>query len=192
MLPNDLKDKLTAVDSSRIKRLETAQWMTEKSHYVRDTLQWCFTEESDLLPKASWVLELICKNQPHLFINHTSIFFERLSTIHNDSALRSCAKICEHLCYLHYRPESKDQGKTLTREERKKMTECCFDWLITDQKVACQAPAMEALYYLGKDKLGAWIYPELKNILTVNAPSKSAGYQARARKILKRFSEDGS
>lgn len=188
MLPDDLKDKLTAVDSSRKKRLETAQWITERPGYVFETLQRCFTADSDLLVKASWVLELICENQPHLFIKHTPVFFERLSTIRTDSALRSCAKICQQLCYEHYRPESKNYGKILTRDERKKMTECCFDWLITDQKVACQAPAMEALYYLGKETMGAWIYPELKNILTENSPNKSAGYQARARKILKRIS----
>jgi hypothetical protein len=76
----------------------------------------------------------------------------------------------------------------LNEDERKIITECCFDWLITDQKVACQAPAMECLYYLGWDEDKEWIYPELINILTENAPHKSAGYQARARKILKRIS----
>ena len=187
MLPEDLKEKLMEVDSSRKKRQEVAYWIVKKPHYVRETLQWCFTPESELLVNASWVLEIICKHKPELFFKYMYIFFERLPSIKNDSALRSCAKICEMLCYEHYMLKYTYFRDILSKGYRKIMTECCFDWLITDQKVACQAPAMGALYYLGKDKFGKWIYPELRNILTENAPNKSAGYQARARKVLKRI-----
>jgi hypothetical protein len=187
MLPEDLKEKLMEVDSSRKKRHETAYWIVKKPHYVRETLQWFFKPESELLVNASWVLEIICKLKPKLFFKYMHLFFEELPKIKNDSALRSCAKICEQLCYEHYMLRYTYFRDVLSKNERKIMTECCFDWLITDQKVACQAPAMSALYYLGQDKTGAWIYPELINILTENAPHKSAGYQARARKILKRI-----
>jgi len=190
MLPEDLEQKLKKVDSSRNTRVETAYWIVKKPHYVRETLQWCFRQESELLINASWVLEFICKNQPKLFFKYKYIFFERLPSIKEGSALRSCAKICETLCYHHYMLRYTYFRDILSMDERKTMTECCFDWLITDQKVACQAPAMSALYYLGRDKrdnMGAWIFPELRNILTENAPNKSAGYQARARKILKKI-----
>lgn len=188
MLPEDLREKLMEVDSSRKKREEIAFWITKKPHYIRETLQWCFNEDSELLVQSAWVLEIICGVKPQLFFKYMYIFFERLPNINNDSALRSCSKICEMLCYEHYMLKYSYLRDILSEKNRKIMTECCFDWLITDQKVACQAPAMEALYFLGKDKMGAWIYPELKNILSENAPIKSAGYQARARKILKRIS----
>lgn len=188
MLPLDLKEKLEEVDSTIKKRQEVVSWIFKKPHYVRETLQWCFTPESELLVKAAWVLEIICERKPQLFFKYMYLFFEQLPNIKNDSALRACAKICEMLCYDHYILKYTYLRNILSKNERRIMTECCFDWLITDQKVACQAPAMGALYYLGKDKMGAWIYPELRNILTENAPNKSAGYQARARKILKRIS----
>lgn len=188
MLPEDLKEKLMEVDSSRNKRHEIASWIIKKPHYVRETLQWCFTEESELLVESAWVLELICERRPELFLKYMYLFFEKLPTIKNDSALRSCAKICEMLCHFHYMETLDIFSDILNEDERKIITECCFDWLITDQKVACQAPAMECLYYLGWDEDKEWIYPELINILTENAPHKSAGYQARARKILKRIS----
>lgn len=187
MLPEDLKAKLMEVDSSRLKRQEVAGWIVKKPRYVREMLQWCFKPESDLLVKASWILEMICQNKPQIFFKYMHIFFERLPDIKDDSALRSCAKICEMLCYEHYMLRYTHLHDILSKEERKIMTECCFDWLITEQKVACQAQAMEALYFLGEDEMGAWIYPELRNILTQNAPNKSAGYQARARKILKKI-----
>ena len=187
MLPKDLEEKLMEVDCTAKKRQEIASWIVKKPHYVRETLQWCFVPDSELLINASWVLEIICKNKPQLFFKYMYLFFAQLPHIKNDSALRSCANICKMLCHEHYRANVLFR-ETLSKEYRKIMTECCFDWLITDQKVACQAPAMDALYYLGEDKMGAWIYPELKIILMRDAPNKSAGYQARARKILKKIS----
>lgn len=114
------------------------------------------------------------------------LFFEQLPNISNDSALRSSAKICEMLCYEHYILKYKYFRNILSKNERKIMTECCFNWLITDQKVASQAPAMTCLHYLGADF--EWIHPELKLILIKNIPNKSAGYKARAKNILKYIS----
>lgn len=187
MLPEDLKEKLMEVDSSRKKREEIAYWITKKPHYVRETLQWCFNEESELLVQSAWVMEIICKYKTNNFLKYQHLFFEQLPTIKNDSALRSCAKICEMLCRFHYMKTLGLFMHILNKDERKIITECCFDWLITDQKVACQVPAMQALYYLGHNRNKGWIHLELKNILLKNTPVKSAGYQARARKILARL-----
>ncbi|OAD90319.1 hypothetical protein A7A78_07170 [Aequorivita soesokkakensis] len=187
MLPEDLKEKLMEVDSSLKKRQEVAFWVVKKPHYVREALQWCFTPESELLIPTAWVMEIICKHNPKNFFKYMHLFFEQLPSIKNDSALRSCAKICEMLCHYHFMHEFGIISNVLDKSERTLITECCFDWLITDQKVACQAPAMQCLYYLGWDDDKKWIYPELRNILTENAQNKSAGYQARARKILKRI-----
>ncbi|QQX75737.1 MULTISPECIES: adenylosuccinate lyase [Aequorivita] len=188
MLPEDLKQKLMEVDSSKTKRVEIAMWVTKKTHYVRETLQWCFAEDSELLVQSAWVLEIICEYKAKNFFKYMHLFFEKLPTIKNDSALRSCAKICEMLCHYHFMKSCGVFYEVLNKNERKIITECCFDWLITDQKVACQAPAMQCLYYLGWDNDKIWIYPELRDILITNAPHKSAGYQARARKILKKIS----
>ncbi|MCG2419843.1 adenylosuccinate lyase [Aequorivita sp. F47161] len=187
MLPEDLKERLMEVDSSRAKRMEIGLWITKKPHYVRETLQWCFTEDSELLVQSAWVLEVICKHKAKNFFKYMHLFFEALPNIQNDSALRSSAKICEMLCHYHFMHDFGIVLEVLDENERQIITECCFDWLITDQKVACQAPAMQCLYYLGWDHDKKWIYPDLKNILLKNAPNKSAGYQARARKILKRI-----
>ena len=187
MLPEDLKEKLMEVNSSRNKRLEIAFWITKKPIYVRETLQWCFTEESKLLVQFAWVLEIICEHKARNFFKYMYLFFEQLPNIKNDSALRSCAKICEMLCRYHFMHSFSIFYSVLDENERQCITECSFDWLMNDHKVACQAPAMQCLYYLGWDKDKKWIYPELRNILTENAPNKSAGYQARARKILKRI-----
>ncbi len=185
MLSQDLKEKLIEVNSSRKKRVEIALWVSKKPLYIKEMLLWCFIPKGELLVQTAWVLEIICELNAEKFIIHKQLFIEQLPLIKNDSALRSCAKICEMLCENHFVKADGITTNLLTKKQKQCITECCFDWLITDQKVACQAPAMEALYFLGKDEMGAWIYPELKNILIKDSPNKSAGYQARARKILK-------
>ncbi len=189
MVPKDLEEKLMEVDSSRMKREEVVSWiLRNKPHYVREMLQWSFNEESELLVKSSWILEAICKRRPEAFFKYMYLFFEHLPNIKNDSALRSCANICKMLCYNHFMLKYTYFRDILREDQRDLLTAVCFDWLITDQKVACQAPAMDCLYYLGWDKKKSWIYPDLIGILTKDAPNKSAGYQARARKVLKRIS----
>ena len=174
-----------AVNSSLKKRREAAAWIVNKPHYVRETLLWCFVPESELLAKASWVLEIICETKEDVFYKYMHLFFEQLPNIKDDSALRSCAKICQMLCHRDDMLEFTYFGNILNKNERKIITACCFDWLLTDRKAACQASAMTCLYHLGSKK--AWIYPELKSILIVNIPHKSAGYVARAKKILKKI-----
>lgn len=45
---------------------------------------------------------------------------------------------------------------------------------------------MTCLHYLGDEF--EWIHPELKVILIKNIPNQSAGYEARAKNILKHIS----
>lgn len=187
MTAETLNDKLNEVDSSRKKREAVAFWLAENPQYIKNVFDNCFNEEGEHLIAAAWVLEIICEKYPPLFFKHKNLFFKKLNEIKNDSAVRSCAKICEMLCTYHYVKNTVDFSEVLNKAERKKLTECCFNWLITDQKVACQAPAMECLYFLGMDNDKQWIYPELKNILIKDAAYKSAGYKARARKILNKI-----
>ena len=59
------------------------------------------------------------------------------------------------------------------------MLACCFDWLITNQKVAAEAYAMETLYLLGTEI--DWIHSELVIIIEQHINTKTAAYKARGR-----------
>lgn len=61
--------------------------------------------------------------------------------------------------------------------------EACFDWMISDEKVAIHAYSMQILFILGKEY--NWIHTELKQILIDNMTFGSKGYIVRAKKILK-------
>ena len=75
--------------------------------------------------------------------------------------------------------------KYLSENNLEKITTDCFDWLISDIRVAPKAHAIYTLFELGKNQ--TWIYPELKQILEHYTGSESAGYKSVARKILKKL-----
>ncbi|MFT5750175.1 MAG: hypothetical protein ACI93S_001451, partial [Ancylomarina sp.] len=81
-----------------------------------------------------------------------------------------------------YKANNTELKKELKDSHRKTMTSCCFDWLITNQRVACEVYAMSALYYLGTDS--DWIHAELKTIIEANIHRRSAAYKSRGTKVL--------
>ena len=78
-----------------------------------------------------------------------------------------------------------DETISLSENNLKKITEACFDWLITDNKVAAKAYSIRTLFAL-KNHFD-WIQPELKQILEQDYKKHSAAYQAVAREVLKKM-----
>lgn len=71
----------------------------------------------------------------------------------------------------------------INQKHKEQLINCCFDWLISNQKLAVEAYSMTVLYIIGKEF--DWVHPELKNILLENIDSKSARYKARSLKLIK-------
>ena len=73
---------------------------------------------------------------------------------------------------------------------KEKIVELCFDYLISDQKIAPKAYCMNALFLLGQDY--DWIHPELVLILERDIHLQSSGFKARARHILRKIKKNSS
>ena len=125
------------------------------------------------------------ESSPGLLYPHFDYFFEMLPKAKLDQVVRPLAHICERLCLAYYKRRYPEVRSKLSEAHKLTMTECSFDWLITDQKVACQVRAMTCLYYLGTEF--DWIHPELKQILEDNIHKGSAGYKSRAKKTLEQI-----
>ena len=108
---------------------------------------------------------------------HKKYFIKNIKILNDHQANRPFSKIVFWLVQACYK-----RSILLSRQEKEALTEVCFDWLITNQKVACEVFAMQSLLLLGKEF--NWIHPELKIILEQNIPNKSVGYKSRALKIL--------
>lgn len=144
--------------------LNTALNCADKSHY-----------------KACWILELVMENNIHWLREYLDRFTDCLKSYTHEGAIRSISKVCMFAASKH----QKDKYCFLTPVQEQLITEACFDWLITDTKVASKAYAMRTLYILGKRH--KWIHEELKHILPQGFPYHSPAYKAAAKDILKKI-----
>jgi hypothetical protein len=132
--------------------------------------------------KACWILELVLEKNLGLISPKLGDFCDSLLLWTNDSALRSVAKICQ-ICANHL----KKNPEFLTETQMKQITEACFQWLISDEKVAVKAYAIRALFQLGKTQ--SWIYPELIPVLQHGFSIHSAAYKAVAKEVLSKLNK---
>jgi len=174
----NLHTQLTNLTAHKKSRLEVSNWVIENPKHFKELLNYCFKIDEDISYKAAWILEMVCEKKLTLLFPHFDMFFKNLPKISKDQAVRPLSKICLFLTERHY----KKRNILLDLKYKEAISECCFDWLITNQKVATEAYAMRSLYFLGIEF--DWIHPELKVIIEQNIPVKSAAYKARGRMTL--------
>lgn len=133
--------------------------------------------------KACWILELVLEKEISWLKDFLPQFCSTLPMYRHEGAIRSISKICLFSVQNHM----KQRSGFLSGEELQQITEACFDWLITDAKVATKAYAMRTLYLTGKSH--DWIYPELEVILTQGFPQHSPAYKAAAKEILQKIAK---
>lgn len=178
-----LESILSYEKAYRSHRLAAANWVLQHTETFPELLQYCFANDPIISHKANWVLEFVCLDSLDLLYPQLDFFFKKISTVKTDSSVRPLAHICELLILQYYKKKDTILLKMFTEVHKEQLASCCFDWLITDQKVACQVRAMTCLYYLGTES--DWIHPELQTILASKISVGSAGYQSRGKKTLK-------
>lgn len=171
----------------RKNRLAASNWVLEHPETLEELIQYSFHEDTKLATKATGVLEFVCRKDTTLIFPFLDFIFTKLPAAKSDGQLRSFGLICELITIGYYKQKNKKYREALTTNHKEVMTECCFDWMLTNQKVACQARAMTALYFLGTEI--AWIHPELTTIIQQNLSQGSAGYKSRGHKTLELISK---
>lgn len=165
----------------RLSRDFNSNFVIENSELLPDLMEILFDTKDKNHHKACWISELIFEKHIDWLSSYLDIFCQTLSCYSNESALRSLSKICLFSANYHIK-KLKYNEIFLTESHLDLMTEACFDWLITDKKIATKAYAMRALFQFGK--LQDWIYPELQVILEQQYPYGSAGFQFACKEIL--------
>ncbi len=154
-------------------------WVLKEPELMKEVANIAFDLENKFHFKACWIIELLALYKVELLAPYLDKFCYSASKYQDDSAVRVMAKTIFLVVNENY---SKEPKFTLTKNQIKQLTECCMDWLISDQKVATKAYSAETLFVLGKYQ--PWIYPELKQILSDGYNQHSAAYKATTRKIL--------
>lgn len=185
MTTKQLYNELNYVNHSREKRLYYANLVLENPDLIPKLLEILFMVDDKISPRAAWVLEFMCSAKIETLVPYLDCFTENIHKVHLDSAVRPVAKICELLAKAYTSKPENNINKKLTQNHKERIIEVCFDYMITDEKVAPKAYSMTTLFLFGKTY--DWVYPELVRILEDDFSRQSAAFKARARHILKKI-----
>lgn len=180
-MSTSLLPKLHAVNGHLKSRAQVAAFVLENPAHFQELLYLCFDSNSEKSFKACWVLEQVAYSQLEWLQPHLDFFCSHLNQLNNESAIRPVAKVLQLLVENHF----KKKTIKLSPKQIELITECCFDWLISDTKVAAKCYSIRTLFLLGKSN--DWIYPELQIIIEKDYPAQSAAYKAVSREILKKI-----
>lgn len=160
-------------------RIENGNFVIQNLNLLEELIHFSFKTEDKLHIRACCILEKVFDLQLDLSFNFLDFICENLFKLKNDSSIRSISRTILLLVQKH------SKKKYLSEYQIEKITEACFDWLISDTKTAGKYHAILTLYELGKTQ--DWIYPELQLILVKDSIENTPGYKSIAKKILKKI-----
>lgn len=182
MKRSDLIEALKSVqNASRIHRDSICDIVLSNPKIIPDLIRICFEENNKLSIKSFWALELLAKKSLEYLKNDLDFFCQNIHKLKFDSAKRPAAKICELIALDFAKIER--QELLLTSNQQEQIIECCFDWMIGQEKIAVQVYSMQTIFLLGRNY--DWVRPELALILKDKIANASCGYRSSAKKILK-------
>lgn len=184
MTRNYLIEQLNNIENAkRDNRQRVANIVCDNYELVPHLVDITFKIDTKTSIKAAWILEWICThNNLNLILPHLNTFTTKIGTLHFDSAIRPCAKICEHLAIAYTSKKKKLVKGYLKDHHIEAIIETGFDWLITPQKIAVRAYTMNTLFLFGK--LKNWVHPELEHLIRTKIIHESKGCKARGKHIL--------
>lgn len=184
MSTNYLIEELNNIENAkRDNRQRVANIVLTDDNLFKELVRVTFMVDNKISIKAAWILEWICThNNLNAILPHLDEFTSKIGFLHFDSAIRPCAKVCEHLAVAYF-SKKKNEIQTFLKEDHiDAIIETGFDWLITPQKIAVRAYTMGALYLFGLKK--EWVHPELKHLIETKIINESKGTKARGKHIL--------
>ena len=177
----EFQKSLDSVTGHKENRQKYADEVLKNPALFPELIRLCFLSSNKNAAKACWILELVCYEKLEWLQEYLDFFCSNIKNLTNESAIRPAAKICLLLTISHF----KKKEILLSENQLQQITETCFDWLMTDVKVASKCYAIRALHLLGNHF--DWIHPELKIILDKDYTNHSAAYKAVGREILKKI-----
>ena len=180
-MDTEFQKKLDSVTGHRVNRQKFADDVLQNHELFPKLMRLCFLTSTKNSAKAFWILELVCYDKLEWLLEYLDNFCSNIKNLTNESAIRPAAKICLLLTISHF----KKKEIQITENQLQQITETCFDWLMTDVKVASKCYAIRALHLLGNHF--DWIHPELKIILEKDYMNHSSAYKAVGREILKKI-----
>ncbi len=188
MTLEEFHKELSNVSTSRENRMKYANTVLNDMSLFPKLVDILFMVDDKVSSRAAWILEFVCAEYIYAIVPHLETFTKNINKVHLDSSVRPVSKVCEFITKAYYSKKPNPIKKALTPKHKERIIEACFDWMISDQKVAPKVYAMESLFFYGMDY--DWVYPELTQILEQNFHSQSAAFKARAKRTLLRIKKN--
>ena len=185
MTTEQLYKELDYVNHSRDNRKKYAELVIGNIDLLPKVLDILFKVDDKTSCRAAWLLEFVARENLDSILPFLDRITLEMPKVHFDSAVRPIAKICEYLIEAYSSKHNNHTKDYLKLVHKERIIELCFDYMITDQKIAPKAYCMNTLFLLGRDF--DWIHPELEIILERDLHMQSSGFKARARHILKKI-----
>ena len=179
MTKPELLFELSKINAKRVNRLRVSNLILADKDSFKPLLEMVFDYNNKTSIKAAWILEFVCKEKLEWLLENIDYFTKNISKVHLESAVRPVAKVLEMLISACHKNIGLYQISTKNKE---RIIETTLDWMISKHKIAIKVYSMQTLYYLGLEH--TWIHEELQEILSRNILTESAGYKARAKKII--------
>ena len=171
-------DKVALISARLEERKALGNEILKNPECVSYSLELIKQQDSLLATNASYGLDIELRKRIELLQPDLSLFLEVLDLNKIETVSRILAKICELLTAASI----KKKTIVLNASEQQQIIARCFDWLITNEKVAVKVFAMQSIYNLKDTK--PWIQDELKAQLTLQYDSSTAAFKSRASKLL--------
>ncbi|MCR8668606.1 adenylosuccinate lyase [Aestuariibaculum sp. M13] len=185
MTSDEFYKELSYITAARDDRFQFAQFVLNDMSLFPELINISFMVDDETSFKAARILEFVCLEYIYAMIPHLDFFTNNLSKVHFDSSVRPMAKICSLIAERYTSKQPNPIKKSLESKHKEKMIEACFDWMISEHKVAAKVHAMETLFLLGKET--HWVHPQLLDILHQDFHHQSAAYKSRAKHILNKM-----
>lgn len=176
---SELLERITKCSAHTQNRVENAVYIIQNTNLLPELISFSFKTENKLHIRACYILDMVFEKQQDLAYPYIDFICNNLKLLKNDSAIRCVSRL------IHFLVLDNNEKKYLSEINIEKITTACFDWLISDIRVAPKAHAIYTLFELGKNQ--TWIHSELKQVLEHYTSSESVGYKSVARKILKKI-----
>ncbi|MEM1339259.1 MAG: adenylosuccinate lyase [Bacteroidota bacterium] len=182
MTADQLREQLNGKRIHKPKVMELVAGIRTNAKLIVPLLATVHEQDKQGMLNACWVFDHVLRQHPEIILLVLDPFLEGLPKMQSESCMRTMAHACEHLTEYYFKKKHPLFTAQVTSSQLEKIATVCFDWLISDHKVATKVFAMTSLFYLGEKFL--WIRPELKLYLEQNIGSGSAGFQNRGAKLL--------
>ena len=173
---------LEAVNARLKSRQHMAVLLLEQPLFFEELIRIATSSNHKLALQAIWTIEQALVIHPLSLCEYVELFIKSLPETHEDSNLRSIAKICSIILKI---PMLKSRFDLIPQRYKLHMVHCNFIWFTAPYRVAVKVHAMENLSSL--ITIEEWIKPNLIDIIELHYPTQSAAYKARARTVLKRL-----